>query len=69
MTTKVWNVMYRLGTTDRIGRDSGSPMIKPRAISLGGHIANKTGWRAWVEHVDTKERAWESKTEKEARTP
>ena len=68
MTTKVWNVTYYLGTTDRIARVSSSPMTKALAIATGSHIANINGWRVWVEHVDTKERAWESKAEKEART-
>jgi hypothetical protein len=64
MTTKVWNLMYALGTTERIMGDSENPQSRKSALE-GAAVIEKNGWRVWVEHQARPERIFESKAEKD----
>ena len=52
MNTKVWNLIYRLGTTERVVGDAGNPNTRKSALE-GAETITKNGWRVWVEHHTT----------------
>ena len=52
MSTKVWNLFYRLGTTERLVGDAGNPQTRKSALE-GAETITKNGWRVWVEHHTT----------------
>lgn len=66
VTTKVWNLMYALGNTDRIVGDSENPQSRKSALE-GAAVIEKNGWRVWVEHQSTGKRILESAREIEHR--
>jgi len=63
MSTKVWNLMYALGNTDRVVGDAGNPQARRSALE-GAAVIDKNGWRVWVEHHETGKRIFESEREK-----
>ena len=58
MTTKVWNLMYALGNTERIMGDAENPQSRKSALE-GAAVIEKNGWRVWVEHHTTAKRIHE----------
>lgn len=63
MSTKVWNLMYALGNTDRVVGDAGNPQARKSALE-GAAVIDKNGWRVWVEHHTTGKRLYESERER-----
>ena len=63
MNTKVWNVMYAPGNTERVVGDGENPQTRNSALAAAA-IVEKNGWRVWVEHSTTGERLFESANEK-----
>ncbi len=59
MSTKVWNLMYRLGNTTRVMGDSGNPQTRKSALE-GAAVVEKNGWPVWVEHYRTAKKIFES---------
>ncbi|MFZ3139149.1 hypothetical protein [Polaromonas sp.] len=49
MTTKVWRLMYRLGTTGRVVGDAANPQGRKSALE-GAETITKNGWCVWIEH-------------------
>jgi len=66
MTTKVWNLMYALGNTERIIGDDGNPQSRKSALE-GAAVIDRNGWRVWVEHQTNGKRIFESAREIEHR--
>lgn len=66
MTTKVWNLMYALGNTDRVVGDSENPQIRKSALESAAAIA-KNDWRVWIEHHQNGRRIFESQQERDHR--
>lgn len=66
MTTKVWNLIYALGNTDRVVGDSENPQTRAKAIE-GAATIEKNGWRVWIEHHSNGKRIFESVLEKSHR--
>ena len=66
MTTKVWNLMYALGNTERVMGDAGNPKTRKSALE-GAAVIEKIGWRVWVEHHTSAKRIFESAREKDYR--
>ncbi|MFK4705929.1 hypothetical protein ABIC83_002768 [Roseateles asaccharophilus] len=62
MTTKVWNLMYALGSTARVVGDADNPQSRASALK-GASVIEKNGWRVWVEHHKTGKRIHESALE------
>lgn len=48
-TTKVWNLMYRMGTVGRVISSTDNPVTRKVALE-GAAVVTKNGWRVWVEH-------------------
>lgn len=67
MTTRVWNLMYALGNTERIIGDDGNPQSRQAALE-GAAAIDKNGWRVWVEHQTSAKRIFESAREIEHRS-
>lgn len=63
MTTKVWNLMYALGNTNKVVGDSDNPQSRKSALE-GAATIDKNGWRVWIEHHKTGVRIFESDREK-----
>ena len=63
MTTKVWNLMYVLGTTGRVVSESGNPQSRKTALA-GAGVVDRNGWRVWIEHHRTGKRLYENAREK-----
>lgn len=63
MSTKVWNLMYALGNTEKIVGDSENPQTRKRALE-GAETITTNGWRVWVEHHVTGNRLYENPKEK-----
>jgi hypothetical protein len=59
-TTKVWNLKYQLGATSRTASDASNPQTRKAAIEGAKNIANRNGWKVWVEHSKTGERIFDS---------
>lgn len=53
VSTKVWNLMYRLGATERVVGDAGNPHTRKSALE-GADTITRNGWRVWVEHHATR---------------
>lgn len=51
-TTKVWNLMYRMGTVGRVISSADNPVTRKVALE-GAAVVTKNGWRVWVEHHTT----------------
>lgn len=66
MTTKVWNLMYAMGNTDRIVGDAGNPQSRKSALERAA-VIEKNGWRVWVEHHSNAKRIFESARETQHR--
>lgn len=49
MSTKVWNLMYRMGTNGRVISSDDNPVSRKSALE-GAAVVTKNGWRVWVEH-------------------
>lgn len=49
VSTKVWSLMYRLGTTWRVVGDAANPQGRKSALE-GAATITRNGWRVWVEH-------------------
>lgn len=62
-TTKVWNLMYALGNTERVVGDASNPQARASALE-GAKKIEQNGWRVWVSHHETGERIFESEREK-----
>ncbi|WP_371436315.1 hypothetical protein [Polaromonas sp.] len=60
MSNKVWNLKYELGTTSRVAADSGNPQSRSSALAGARTIAEKNGWKVWVEHHITGVRIFDS---------
>lgn len=52
MSKNVWNLMYRLGTMDRVIGSADNPQSRKSALE-GAETITKNGWRVWVEHHTT----------------
>ena len=52
MNTRVWNLKYALGNTERVVGDAGNPQTRRSALE-GAAAIDKNGWRVWVEHEKT----------------
>ncbi|WP_018984035.1 hypothetical protein [Salinimonas chungwhensis] len=66
-TQKVWNVKFVVGNPKiykEVKTDQQGPFRKGDAVERATVRADK-GWRAWVEHTETKKRIFESDVEKE----
>lgn len=63
-SNRVWNLMYVLGNTSRVVGDAANPQDRTGALSGADNVANKNGWRVWVEHHETGKRIFESEAEK-----
>lgn len=66
-TNKVWNVKFVAGNPEiftKITTAAGGPFKRSEALADAATVAGHN-WRAWVEHVETGERIFESEVEKE----
>jgi len=59
MTTKVWNLKYYLGNSERVLGDAGNPQSRKSALA-GAATIEKNGWAVWVEHHTSGKRIYES---------
>lgn len=62
MTTKVWNLMYAMGNSDRVVGDGANPQSRKSALE-GAAVIEKNGWRVWIEHQSSAKRIFESELE------
>jgi hypothetical protein len=62
VTTKVWNLMYAMGNTDRVVGDGANPQSRKSALE-GAAVIEKNGWRVWIEHQSSAKRIFESARE------
>lgn len=58
MSTKVWNLMYKLGNSTRIVGDAGNPQTRKAAMD-GALAVEKNGWQVWIEHHVSGKRIFE----------
>ncbi|MDB5930977.1 MAG: hypothetical protein JWR60_2684 [Polaromonas sp.] len=49
MRTKIWSLMYRLGTTGRVIGDYSNPQSRKQALE-GAAVITSNGWCVWIEH-------------------
>ncbi len=49
VSTKVWNLMYRIGTVGKVTSAADNPVTRKAALE-GAAVVTKNGWRVWVEH-------------------
>lgn len=64
-TQKIWNLMYVAGNPKmftKVIANASNPLKRSEAVEAAEQIS-KNGWRVWVEHVETKERIYESAIE------
>lgn len=52
MSTRVWNLLYRAGTANRVISSADNPVTRKVALD-GAAVVTKNGWRVWVEHHTT----------------
>ena len=64
MSTKIWNLKYAMGNTERIVSAHGNPLNRKDALE-GAAVIEKNGWRVWVEHHVTGKRIFEGVRERE----
>lgn len=62
MSTKVWNLMYQFGATERVIGDAGNPQTRKSALE-GAETITKNGWCGWVEHHTTGKRLLQNPAE------
>jgi hypothetical protein len=63
MTTKVWNLKYVAGNTNRVISEASNPQSRKAAIE-GANVVSRNGWRVWIEHYQTGKRLYENELEK-----
>ena len=64
-TQKIWNLMYVAGNPKiftKVIANSSNPMKRSESVTAAERLS-QNGWRVWVEHVETKERIYESEVE------
>ena len=49
MSTKVWNLMCRVGTVGQVISSADNPVTRKVALE-GADVVTKNGWWVWVEH-------------------
>ena len=49
MSTKVWNLMYRMGTAGKVISSADNPVTRKAALE-GAAVVTKNGWWVWVEY-------------------
>lgn len=60
MSNKVWSLKYELGTTSQVSEDAENPQSRKSALAGAKTIAEKNGWKVWVEHHKTGIRIFDS---------